>query len=254
MRSVPVLMYHHVLPSSGFIASSAEQFEAQMSYLAKKGYKCLSSDEFASFKLGNYEPPKRSVVITFDDGWRDNYVYAYPILKKYGLRAILFVVTEWIEEASRVEAEFEPLGHNDCKKNVSLSPRSVLLNWHELEAMRDVFDVHSHTHTHRDSYFPGVEWHEDFKISKNLLRERLGIETKQLCWPRGKYNEGLIRTAKTMGYEMLYTTERGVNLPDKNCDKIKRIAAKNGAFWLAKNLLIFSSAIFGSWYARQKRQ
>lgn len=252
VRSVPVIMYHHVLPESGFITSGTKDFEAQMAYLAKRGYKTLTSEEFLAFKRGNYEPPKRSVLITFDDGWRDNYVYAYAILKKYGLRATLFVVTEWVEEASRVEAEFAALSHNQCKEAISTNPRGVMLNWEELKQMSDVFDIHSHTHTHRDNYFPGVEWHEDFEISKNLLKERLGIESHHLCWPRGKYTQGLIRTAKAMGYEILYTTERGVNLPDNKTDAIKRIAAKKGVFWLAKNLFFFSRPLLGAWYAKKK--
>jgi peptidoglycan/xylan/chitin deacetylase (PgdA/CDA1 family) len=136
-------MYHHVLPESGFITSGTKDFEAQMAYLAKRGYKTLTSEEFLAFKRGNYEPPKRSVLITFDDGWRDNYVYAYAILKKYGLRATLFVVTEWVEEASRVEAEFAALSHNQCKEAISTNPRGVMLNWEELKQMSDVFDIHS---------------------------------------------------------------------------------------------------------------
>ena len=88
--SVSVLMYHHVLKRGGFIASSAEDFALQMRFLAEAGYKTLTMGEFIAYKKGQLAVPKKSVLITFDDGWKDNYVYAYPILREFGLRATIF--------------------------------------------------------------------------------------------------------------------------------------------------------------------
>ena len=104
--SVSVLMYHHVLKKGGFIASSVEDFASQMRFLAEAGYKTLSAAEFTLYKKGELAVPKKSVLITFDDGWKDNYVYAYPILREFGLRASIFLVTQWIERASMRRGEF----------------------------------------------------------------------------------------------------------------------------------------------------
>ena len=92
--SVPVLMYHHVLEKSGFIASSVDEFRSHMKFLAENGYKTLSVNEFIAYKKGELEVPKKSVCITFDDGWMDNYIYAYPIVKEFGLKANIFIITE----------------------------------------------------------------------------------------------------------------------------------------------------------------
>ena len=251
--SVPVLMYHHVLPQEGFIASSITQFEAQMRYLAETGWSTLDSDTFARYKQGELDIPKKSVMITFDDGWRDNFVYAYPILKRYDLKATIFVVTEWIEKASQKREIFEPLHHKACKQIISEHPASVILSWNDLEAMRDVFEVHSHTHSHRDSYFEGsFRWEEEFELSKELLETRLGIKTRHLCWPRGQYDDSLVNKACKSGLDILYTTKRGVNPPDCDTYAIKRIGAKKGARWLAKNLALFSHTLSGSLYAKLK--
>lgn len=75
-------MYHHILPKSSFISSSVSEFEAQMAYLARCGYKALSLEEFFLYKKAKLKVPKKSVLITFDDGWRDNFYFAYPILKR----------------------------------------------------------------------------------------------------------------------------------------------------------------------------
>ena len=116
MRSVPVLMYHHVLPEAGFIASSIAQFESQMRWLAENGWTTLDTETFRRYKRGETKVPKKSVLVTFDDGWRDNFIYAYPILKRYGLKATLFVVTGWIDAASEHPEPFEPLDHRACKQ------------------------------------------------------------------------------------------------------------------------------------------
>ena len=249
--SVVVLMYHHILPKSGFIASSVDEFDRQMKFLAESGYKTLSSKEFLEHKKGNLKI-KKGVFITFDDGWRDNFIYAYPILKKYNLKATCFLVTEWIEKASEKKSSFKPLSHNECKKEVQINPSSVVLNWDDIEKMRDVFDFHSHTHSHRDFYF-GKEysWEEEFVLSKEILNKRLGIDSKHLCWPRGRYDKNLIKLAKNY-YEILYSTKRGINLPDNQLNEIKRIAVKKDEKWLKKQLFIFSNRLLGTIYSKVK--
>ncbi len=251
--SVPVLMYHHILPKSSFIASSVDEFREQMAFLANNGWTTLSSDEFYRYKKGLFIPPKKSVLITFDDGWRDNYIYAYPILKEFGLKATLFLVTEWIEKASQDPQEpFEALKHSDAKHMVSKHPSRVILSWNDIEAMKDVFDFHAHTHTHRDDYFGTCEWDEEFTHTKRVIQEKLGFVDTHLCWPRGVYDENLKEKANRAGFDVLYTIERGVNRPDGKCDEIKRIAVKKGAKWLKKTLFIFSSTLLGTLYTKIK--
>ena len=253
--SVPVLMYHHILSTDSFIASSVKNFEDQMKFLSDDGWKTLTSDEFYQFKQGKLKVPKKSVFITFDDGWRDNFVYAYPILKKYNLKATLFVVTQWIDKASKVDnCEYNEKKHSECKKLVSTDPRSVVCSWDELKQMDDVFDIHSHTHTHRDKYFSDISWKEEFQKSKQLIKENLGFEDNFLCWPRGVYDTTLIKEVTNENFDILFTTKRGVNLPDNKLTEIKRIAVKKDAKWLKKNLVIFSNSFLGYIYAKVKPQ
>jgi len=253
--SVPVLMYHHILSTDSFIASSVKNFEDQMRYLYENGWKTLTSDEFYQFKQGKLKVSKKSVLITFDDGWRDNFVYAYPILKKYNLKATLFIITQWIEKSSQSqECEYIEKKHSECKKLVSINPRSVVCSWDELKQMRDVFDIHSHTHTHRDEYFSDISWKEEFKESKKQIKENLGLEEHFLCWPRGIYDTQLIEEATNENFDILFTTKRGINLPDNNMLDIKRIAVKKDAKWLKKNLTIFSNNFLGYIYAKVKPQ
>ncbi len=251
--SVPVLMYHHVLPSAGFIASSASEFEAQMRYLATHGWRALSMDEFLAWKKGELELPRKSVLITFDDGWRDNFVFAYPILKKYCLRATIFLVTGWIDAASEGKSEFAPLDHSAAKAAAPRDPRSVILNWDEVAAMSDICDFRSHTHTHGDDYFGSLAPLEDLSRCRETMKRRLGLDDTVLCWPRGKYDENRLKIALSLGYKAFFTTQRGVNKPDGDLSRIKRVAVKGGAGWLAKTLFIYSSDFWGEIYTKLKK-
>lgn len=250
--SVPVLMYHHVLPKRGFIAMSVDDFRAQMEYIAKSGYKTLSLSEFEAFKLGKIEP-KKALLISFDDGWRDNLVYAYPILKEFGLKATIFVITEWVELASNQKrGSFAPKDHKSFLADIRLGILDSILSWDELDSMRDVFDIASHSHSHRDFYFKkSYSWDEECEISKELLKDRLGIVNEHFCWPRGKF-DSVSKSVVLKYFRFLHTTKRGANLANNQSD-IYRISTKEGLFWLKKSLLIYSSSLLADIYGIYKR-
>ena len=229
MRSITVFMYHHILPQKGHITLSVKNFEEQMSFLYEKKYKTITLDEFYKFKTQQLKLPRKSVLITFDDGWRDTFYYAYPILKKYNLKATIFVITEWVEKASINKSQYKTLNHNQCSDRLLQDPASVICSWDELINMQDVFRIHSHTHTHREGLFTKPNWRENLEKSKNIIERKLGIKEKHLCWPKGYYDNKVLKQAKDCGYKMFYTTHRGVNLPDNKLCEIKRIAAKKGA-------------------------
>ncbi len=252
--SIPVLMYHHVLPKNGFICSSIENFTKQMTFLKENNFYTLSSNEFYMYKKGKFKAPKKSVFITFDDGWRDNIIYAYPILKKLNLKATIFLVTEWIDKASEKKENFEITYHNDCKKMVPENPNKILMSWDDVCKSSDVFDFHSHTNTHRDFYFNQSSWEDDLYNSRQTIKEKLGFEDKHLCWPRGYFDDKLVKKAQNIGYEIFHTTKRGINLADNKLLHVNRLAVKKDEKWLKKNLFIFSNTILGSLYAKIKPQ
>lgn len=101
--SLPALTYHRVRADGDWVnhqerdpnVVSTSEFERQVAYLARH-YHVLSGDEFRAFLDGRTELPLRSALITFDDGYLDNYTEAFPILRRYGVSAIFFVTTAFI--------------------------------------------------------------------------------------------------------------------------------------------------------------
>ena len=99
---VPVIMYHSVgIPnkkwSFNYLTCPYNQFESQLKWINNWGFKTILLDELYEYMSDGVEIPDNSVVLTFDDGYVDNWVFAYPLLKKYNMKAIIYVNPEFVE-------------------------------------------------------------------------------------------------------------------------------------------------------------
>lgn len=244
MKCIPILRYSHVRDIQDSHSVSLANFEKQLLYLQKKSFQFLSLDDLIACKQDSSLLKKHCVLLTFDGAWRDIYINAYKILKQYGVKAGIFVVTEWVDEASKITSDYVQIPHQQCKSVLIENPRSVMCNWDELRQMQDVFSIGSMTHTYQFSNIVSVSWHEDFGISKELIKQQLNIDTKHLAWPDGDYNQSLLRTAKSMGYEAFYTMENGLNQITQDNDELKRYDVKNSINWFKRVLFATSSTGF----------
>jgi len=119
-----ILMYHRILDEEDIerdhiqagIIVSRKVFEKQMAYISKK-YNLLSLKELTEILKKNQSPPSKSIVITFDDGWRDNYQNAYPIMKKYNIPAAIFLATDFIDSDNLFW--FEEIGMILAKRKIT---------------------------------------------------------------------------------------------------------------------------------------
>ena len=237
-HSVPVLMYHHVSPAGGFISVTPENFDSQLAWLAKHGYRALTTAEFLDHLSGRQPAPARSVLITFDDGYLDNWVYAYPLLKRHGYHATFFIVTGQLGEGparNAIPAE-DIVPHQECEARIAQGRAdSVMLRWEEVRAMRQggYAEFHSHTHTHTrwdltDAPNKNEHMREELRLSRETLLARLGEVSEQLCWPQGYFDADYQRIAFEAGFRYLYTTEAfGQNRRGDNPAHIHRFAVRN---------------------------
>ena len=247
--SIPVLMYHHILPNPGYITVTVANFRQQMEWLKENDYHTLSANEFALIMSGQIKKPKKAVLITFDDGWKDNFIYAYPILKSCGHKAVLFTVTKWIEAASLKQSIYKPLDHYSCIKALNTSPEQAVCSWTELKLMSDVFTFSPHTHSHDIENLTNLNtWKEDLLTNIDLLKKHLAKHSRTdfLCWPRGKYNSLLVNLAKDLGFNYLFTCNRGPNIPLKSNGAIKRLVAKDSQKWIHRACSQFSNRLIAT--------
>ena len=263
--AIPVLMYHHVNPAGNFINVRPETFELQVRYLKEKGFTAVHAGEFSDILAGKAAAPQKPVMITFDDGWLDNWVFAFPILKRYGMKSVIFLITSQIARQGRRrrsdEGQADVLPTHRESKTLMESGRTdeVMLSWNEVAEMKDsgLVEFHSHTHTHRrwDKLFTGrSERNEalrgDLQTAKELL-EKKGLGSNGLCWPQGFYDDDYLAVADSLGYRMMFTTETGTNDSTEELKRIKRIVIGNiSSFSLAKKLFIHSRPWLSRAYLR----
>jgi peptidoglycan/xylan/chitin deacetylase (PgdA/CDA1 family) len=254
-NSIPVVMYHHIAPTDRELNVYPDLFEDHLRLLSRKGWKTLSGSEFLHFIHNPEEKPEKCVLLTFDDGFADNYVYMYPLLKKFNMKAMIFIATDFIEDVDVERDKFVPLSHNDAWSLSFTKRRSeVMCTWNEIMEMEEsgLVDIQSHGATHmvweyieKGKY---AEVREDLAVSRKALEERLSKKILHLAWPKGGYNEKVIGIARELGYEALYTTERGCNT-EKDLKALNRLPVKsrNGK-WLMKNLWVYSSVFLTRFY------
>ena len=187
-KSIPVLMYHSIDYEKGNeLRLPKEQFKEQMKYLKDNGYTTLTLNELYNFLEKNKPIPEKSIVITLDDGYVDNYTNAYPILKELGLNATVFVVTSNIDKDKRT------------------------LTSEQIKEMDEAgIQIASHTYNHdKLDDLPYEKQLQTMKKSKDDLEKILNHKVDFIAYPYGKWNEESIKAAKDAGYKMAFTTQGG---------------------------------------------
>ena len=139
--SPPVFYYHSVAPEPieqwvlHFLTLRLQNFEHQMAYLKRNNFKALFMDEWLAIRRGIKTSDGNELCLTFDDGLLDNWVYAYPVAKKYGMRFTLFVSPECIEPNAVVRPNLEDVWSGKCSES-DLEGLGYL-SWEELKLMQE---------------------------------------------------------------------------------------------------------------------
>lgn len=201
---VPVLMYHH-FTEDGNVSSptvAKKDFERQMFYLYENGYTTIHLKQLEDFIDGKIKLPAKTVVITMDDGYRSNYEIAYPILKKYSMKATQFPIVSNISASSEFTTGSNRLPH--CSEA-------------EMKEMRDVFDFQSHTwnlHSLTDRKqsllleTAADEVQRDFSKAQTSLF-MLGYSPLAFSYPYGAYNDTVKNILKSQGIRLAVTVRPG---------------------------------------------
>jgi len=255
-RSVPVLMYHHVAPHPGeSVTVTPEVFEAQMRYLAKSGYRTLNMSELMAHVRGERPVRDRAVAVTFDDGWLDNFHYAFPVLERYRINAIIFVVTAWTDSASTDSftsfADGQPIHEASMLPAQAGEAGRVVLDWGTIRKMVSSGLVEFYSHTvnhHKCNDLSRPELERELSVSKAVLERELGQPCPYLCWPYGKFNDLAVTVAKEVGYEALFTTARGVAEAGSDTNCIKRIRVKDSESWFKWRMRMYVSSLLARLY------
>ncbi|MDD5560550.1 MAG: polysaccharide deacetylase family protein [Candidatus Omnitrophica bacterium] len=214
--TVPILAYHSINYKEKAPFVSPENFTKQLEYIKKKGYEVITLDELVESIKNKKRLKRNKVVITFDDGYKDNFEYAYPILKKFGFPATVFLVTDYIGNDKR------------------------FLNWDQVRFMsKNNISFGGHTKGH---YYLGtvkddkVAW-EQIAGPKEAIEKEIGAPADYFCYPTGGFNARVKEIVEEAGYKGACTTNRGFARFNNDVYELKRVKISNSdavvpfSFW-----------------------
>lgn len=169
IHSVPVIMYHSIGPDNpewlwNYLITPVKIFEEQVKLLSDKGFNAITLQELYDYMKFCKAIPDNPIVLTFDDGYLDNWVYTYPILKKYRMKGTIFVNPEFVDPTKDYRPNLEDVWKNRCMES-ELDTKGFL-SWHEMRMMEEsgTIDIQSHSMSHTwffcgneiiDFHYPG---------------------------------------------------------------------------------------------------
>lgn len=207
--AVPVLMYHRIddlgsdevkSPLLRDLTVPVKDFDEQIKYLVEQDFAVLSIRDVENAQLNNLPLPKKSVVITMDDGYRDNFENAFPILQKYGIPATIFVVTSMIDKSNH-------------------------LSWDQILQMNNKpVNYGSHTIHHYDlTTLPLTKLDDELILSKQTLENKLPEKITSIAYPSGEFNDLVTQRTKQAGYISGWKKGGGPVQPGNNMYLLPRI-------------------------------
>lgn len=199
---VPVLNYHRI--DSGIrhsLVVPPEEFKKQMQYLHNEGYHSITLDELYDYVTKGTELPDKPVLITFDDGYIDNYQHAMPILKEYNMKATLFMISGSVGENRFVGLE-------------------------QLKEMQaNGIDIQSHTVNHKDLRHMSLQQARDELVSsKAVLEDSMKHPVRYIAYPGGFTNKDIDTIAEESGYRMAFNVKAGNVQPGQDLFNLPRQA------------------------------
>jgi peptidoglycan/xylan/chitin deacetylase (PgdA/CDA1 family) len=199
-----ILMYHSVtFPGSGRerrFSCPPSLFERHINYLCSAGYSVLSLTEIHERLVEGGDIPEKTVSITLDDGFGNNYENAYPVLRKYNLPATIFLVAGLIGKTSEWMKGVNDIGHR-------------LLTWEQIREMHSTgIEFGAHTVSHPKLSEIGKDRAKaEISVSKEVIEAGLGSRVRHFAYPYGFWNESVREMVKQAGFVTACTTRPGFN-------------------------------------------
>jgi len=200
--AAPIFMYHYIRKYSDLndpigenLSVSPEKFEEHLAWLKGNNYQTIFPDFFKNPEAISFRP----IILTFDDGYQDAYDAAFPILRKYQMAGMFYLIVNKIGTPG-------------------------YLTWDEIVEMQKAgMSFGSHTLTHPDlRKLSSVNLEKQIKESKVVLEQKLGRAITDFCYPSGKYDDAALKELQADNYQTAVTTSSGISSLKDNPFLLKR--------------------------------
>ncbi|PYG87841.1 polysaccharide deacetylase [Ruminiclostridium sufflavum DSM 19573] len=223
---VPIVMYHSILKKSaemGKYVITPREFENDLIYLKNHNYKTINMTDLINYVYHNSEIPPKPVIITFDDGNLNNYIYGKPLLEKYEMKAVISVVGKYSEQFSDTLASNIPPTNN---------PNYAYASWEQIKEMSSsgYFEIQNHTYNlHSTGKRLGIKRKkgENTEAYKDMLKadiiklqdkltEVTGIRPNTFTYPFGYISKESKEVLKSLDFKATLSCAEGVNIINKD--------------------------------------
>ena len=214
-KAVPILMYHNINDNYSIENSNVEisnaTFKEHMEAIRDTGYSTITFTEYINYCNGKGSLPEKPILLTFDDGYLNNYTNAFPILKEMNMKATIFIVT----------------GRMGMQGGVTYPH----FTWEQAKEMENsgIIDIQCHTTYHNDlSVISDDDLVFELRKSRFMIYKYLGKKVEVLAYPYGNYDDGVKKAAEKAGYKACVQIKLGlpgVNRKGEDLYALKRITA-----------------------------
>ena len=214
--SLPILMYHGILEKGKLLGQyvvSAAEFESDLQYLTSHGYTTVVMQDVIDYVKTEKPLPEKPVMITFDDGYYNNYAYAFPLLQKYNCRMVLSPIGKWAEFYSQTEEAHVNYSHATFPQLKEMMDSGLV------EIQNHSYNMHSTDGGRKGAKKKAVEslseyqaaLSEDVGHMQRLLQEEIGYTPTTFTYPFGAISREALPILKELGFEAALTCESRVN-------------------------------------------
>lgn len=214
-EKIDALMFHAFSETkSDSLHIEVAQFEQHLQALKKNGYETITDADLLEYKNNpNAFLPKKPLLITIDDGYKDNYTYAFPLLRDYGMRATVYIIVE-----RRDNIETYPHHFTWAEAKEMLQSGVINIQSHTYKSHHYIVDQNNALGASLVTKIPGESFEdyslrvrEDLLFSKNRIEEMLESDVYTISFPYGSYNDTVLKIAEEVGYELFITTHKNTN-------------------------------------------
>lgn len=213
---LPIIMYHALVKDEKYQNTyfiDPGIFESDIKYLHENGYNTVVVQDLIDYTEKGTPLPENPVMLTFDDGYYNNYIYAYPILEEYGMKAVISPVGKFTDDYSEIDDTNEYYAY---------------MSWEDLKTVREsgVFEIQNHTYNlhitngsksgiltenqgNQEQYIKDVRY--DLSLFQIRASEMIGITPTALAYPYGSYDAASEELIKELGFKSSFTCREGMN-------------------------------------------
>lgn len=222
--SLPIIMYHSFLKDEkmqGDYTVSPELFEADLKYITANGYTTVTVNDLIAYVYEGKDLPDKCIMLTFDDGYYNNYYYAYPLLKKYNCKAVISPIASMTEKFTYSGEVSISYG------NFSVSEMQEMINSGYIEIQNHSYDMHTLTPRKGVEQKKGESFEtyknvitEDITKAQTFIKENTGETPKCFVYPFGAESKSTLSIIKELGFVSTFTCTEKLNTITKDPESL----------------------------------